>query len=58
MPRPGEGAYDRNLAWLQKLKSATPVQKQAIKLEIDGSNMTTTEREAFEKMRLHYNVSY
>ena len=58
VPRPGEGAYDRNMAWLQKLKSATPVQKQAIKLEIDGASMTTKEREAFEMMRLHYNVSY
>lgn len=58
VPRPGEGAYERNLAWLQRLKSATPAQKQAIKLEIDGASLTAKEREAFEKMRLHYNVTY
>lgn len=54
--QPGNPDYDRYIAWLQKLSSGTPVEKQAVRSEIARAGLSPKERENFEKLKAHFGV--
>ena len=54
--QPGNPAYDRYLAWMQKLQGGTPAEKQAVRLEIARAGLSPKEREDFERLKTHYGV--